>query len=182
MAVFGSETLRPGLSTETLRSEFDRSFALPLVEGARDTIDLVAIRIGDRPYALASTELGGLMSGRRLIPLPSPDPALGGLVGLRGALAAAFDLGVLLGLRASAVPTRWLALSARDRQLALSFDGLDGYLRVPRSALRATETREGELVERVLVDDSGHRPVAAVDKIAEFLSRRASSARSGKAG
>ncbi|HSU39197.1 MAG TPA: chemotaxis protein CheW [Polyangiaceae bacterium] len=182
MAELGSETLRPDLTAETLRSEFDRSFALPLVETAPDTVDLVAIRIADRAYALASAELGGLMAARRLMPLPSPDPALGGLVGLRGALVAAFDLGVLLGLRASAVPTRWLALSARDRQLALSFDELDGYLRVPRSALCATETREGELVERVLVDESCHRPVAGVDKIAEFLSRRASSARSGKAG
>jgi len=174
-------TARPELALETLRSEFDRSFALPLVANARDTLDLVAIRVGDRAYALAGAELGGITAGRRSTPLPSPDPALGGLVGLRGALVAAFDLGVLLGVRASAVPTRWLALSARDRQLAFCFDELEGYLTVKRSALRATETSDAELVGHVLVEESGHRQVADVGKLVEVLSRRAEAARSGKA-
>jgi purine-binding chemotaxis protein CheW len=181
MPELATGTPRPELAIETLRNEFDRSFALPLVETARDTIDLVAIRIGERPYALPSAELGGITAGRRSTPLPSPDPALGGLVGLRGALVAAFDLGVLLGLRTSAVSTRWLALTARDRQLALYFDELDGYLTVPRSALRTTETRDGDFVGHVLVDESGHRPVADVGRLAEFLSQRAADARPGKA-
>lgn len=169
-----------GLSAEALQNEFDRSFALPLGDGTRDELDFVAIRVADHAYALASGELAGITLGRRATPAPSPDPALGGLVGVRGALVAVFDLGVLVGARANAVPARWLALSARDTGLALAFDELEGYRSVPRSALRTLEARRDAFVEQALAADDGLRSVVSVAKIVELLTERAGRFRSEK--
>jgi chemotaxis signal transduction protein len=168
------------LSAQALRSEFDRSFALPLDERTGDQLNFVAIRVADRAYAVASSELGGITLGRRATPFPSPDPALAGCVGVRGALVAVFDLGVLVGARTSPVPSRWLALSARDTALALAFDELEGYRSVPRAALRTLEVRHEAFVEQALASDDGLRSVVSVAKILEGLTERAGRFRAKK--
>jgi purine-binding chemotaxis protein CheW len=170
----------PRLSAEALRSEFDRSFALPLANDTRDEVDFIALRIGDRSYALSNSELAGVTVGRRATPLPSPDPALAGLVGVRGALVAVFDLGVLVGVRSSAVESRWLALSARDTRIALAFDELEGYRSAPRAALRAVAARRDDYVEQALEDEGRIRPIVSVNGIVSSLTERADRLRSGK--
>jgi purine-binding chemotaxis protein CheW len=171
----------PGISAEALRAEFDGSFALPLATNTPDSHDLLAIRIAGRPYALRALELGGVTLGRRVTPLPSPDPALAGLVGVRGTLVGLFDLGVLLGLRGSAVAGRWVALAGNDAGLAFAFDELEGHLRIAPAALRAVSDERPDFVTHLLERDDGLRLIASVASLVAFLSRSADRLRSGKA-
>lgn len=171
----------PEISAAALREEFDGSFALPLATSTPDSHDLLAIRIAGRPYALRAQDLGGIALGRRVTPLPSPDPALAGLVGVRGTVVAVFDLGVLLGLRGSAAAGRWVALAGRDARLAFAFDELEGHERIAAAALRAVGEDRPDFVTHLLERADGLRPIASVASLVEFLSQSADRVRSGKA-
>lgn len=171
-----------GPSLELLRSEFDGSFALPLKESAPDLIDLLAIRVAGRPYALRVAEIGGVAAGRRVTSVPSPRPALAGLVSVRGALVAVFDLAALLGMPASAGGSaRWVALCGEDAGLALAFDEFEGHLRLPAAALRAHESKGAGFVEHVVGGEAELRPIASIPRIVESVSRRTGRERPGKA-
>ena len=170
----------PELSAAALREEFDGSFALPLATSTPVTHDLLAIRIAERPYGLRTLELGGVALGRRVTPLPSPDPALAGVVGVRGTLVGVFDLGVLFGLRGSAAAGRWVALAASDARLAFAFDELEGHVRVAPDALRAVSEQRSDFVTHLLERDDGLRLIASVASLVAFLSGSADRARSGK--
>jgi purine-binding chemotaxis protein CheW len=167
-------------SAATLRDDFDRSFALPLAPSSPITTDLLAIRLAGRPFALFTRELGGVAVGRRVMPVPSPDPALAGLVGVRGMVVGLFDLGVLFGLRAYASAGRWVALAASGVRLAFAFDELEGHVRVESSVLRDAGNERSDFVRHVLERETGVFPVASVAAIVASLSDRADRERSGK--
>ncbi len=154
-------------SVETLRREFDDSFALPPREVAADGVDLLAIRVGERPLALRVSEIAALATGRRLTPVPSPTSELLGLIGMRGVLVAVLDLASLLGegSRSSEAP-RWVALAAGDEQLALGFHVLEGHVRVPPAALEAVEGGRLGLVAHVAHTESGLRSIVSVPLVA----------------
>src|SRR5689334_7571216 len=96
-------------SVEALRREFDGSFALPQREAAPDAIEVLAIRVGGKPFALRLSEVAGVATGRRLTPVPSARRGMLGLVGVRGSLVAVFDLAVLLGEPPNTAEPRWVA-------------------------------------------------------------------------
>jgi purine-binding chemotaxis protein CheW len=161
-----------GSPAATLRDEFDRSFALPVATSSPVTTDLLAIRVAGRPFALFTHELGGVAVERRVTPVPSPDPALAGLVAVRGTLVGLFDLGVLFGLRASAVAGRWVALAANDVRLAFAFDELEGHLRVETAALRDADTERSDFVRHTFAEQTRVFPVASVAALVLSLSER----------
>jgi len=166
-------------SVERLRREFDGSFALPLRETATDVVALLAIRVGDKPYALAVAELGGIAVDRLVTPVPSKAKALSGLVGLRGNLVAVFDLATLLGEAPGAETPRWLARCG-SAAVAVAFHTLEGHLHVPREALRATPEMQQGLVELVLEDGGELRPIASISRVVQAVSERAGQGRPGK--
>jgi purine-binding chemotaxis protein CheW len=112
-----------------LRDDFDSSFARRPVDGAAAHVDVLCVRIGERPFALRVDEIAGVVTGRRIVGLPGSSPALLGLVGLRGALLPVFGLASLLGLPQPREP-RWLATCGRDRPIGFAFGGVDAYDRL----------------------------------------------------
>jgi chemotaxis signal transduction protein len=168
-------------SAAELRRDFDGAFALPLRESEPDVVDLLAIRVAGRPFALCVADVGGVAAGRRVTPVPSRQPALAGLVGMRGKLVAVFDLGTLLGLSASGDATRWLALAAGGAPLALAFDELEGHLRLPRAELHTNANANDVFLEQVLRSEGELRPIASMPRIVEAVSERTGRARPGKA-
>jgi purine-binding chemotaxis protein CheW len=170
----------PGLSAETLRREFDDAFARPLRELRSEFVDLLAIRVGGQPFAVLLAELAGVASGRRVTLVPSPEPAFSGLVGIRGAVFAVYDLAVLLGLSAQGGERRWVALAAGGDELALAFDELEGHLRLDPAELGVNESARDGFCEHAVRTGSGLRPIVRVARIISTVSERAARERPGK--
>ncbi len=126
-----------GVRVSELRRAFDAAFAAPAASGREPTVDLIALRLGGRPFAVRLTDLGGFAAARRIVPVPSPDRALLGLSGHRGGLVSVFSLAVLLGLDDVERP-RWLLFHPGPGGLsALAAPALEGHLRVPEASLSA---------------------------------------------
>jgi purine-binding chemotaxis protein CheW len=157
------------LSIEALRREFDGSFALPAREVASDSLDLLAIRIDNEPFALRVSEIAGLVTGHRLTPVPSPLPSLMGLLGVRGALVAVFDLGALLGEAPMTAAPRWVALCPGEHGLAVAFPELEGHLKLPSTAVRVAEGQRRELVEHSIQTEAELYPIASIPRILKRL-------------
>lgn len=122
-----------------LRAEFDDVFARPSGQVATATEDLLAVRIAGDPYALRMSELTGLLANGTVVPLPGRRPELAGIAGVRGALVAVYNLSSLLGYGVRVGALRWLALCGTTESVALAFDDLEGFLRVPRESLYRVE-------------------------------------------
>lgn len=119
-----------------LRRSFERSFGLPRLSAKAASEDLVLIRISGRRYALRMAELRGLHPGCRITPLPSADPALLGIVGIRGQLVPTYSLPALLGGGEQSNETHWLVIcGCPGAALALAFDEFTGSVRVSESDL-----------------------------------------------
>lgn len=148
-----------------LRRAFDASFALAPDAAAADHVDLLAIRLGGAPFALALAELASLHADQAITRLPSRAGALLGLTGIRGAIVPVFDLAQLLGAGTSSAP-RWLAVAAQGR-IGLAFERLDAYLRAPRAAIAAA-TSDAKTPE--VLDDRGLlRPIVRLASVLAAL-------------
>lgn len=111
-----------------LRAEFDRGFA-ELQAPPVPHVDVIVLRAGGAPYAIARGELAAVRVDLAIVDLPSPARALIGVAAVRGELVPVWDLGRL----AHGEPVRgrrWCAI-ARGGHAAVAFDRFDGHLRVP---------------------------------------------------
>ena len=157
---------------DAARLEFDAAFAAPPALAAEENVRLLAFRAGDDVFALRLGELAGLHQGRRIVTVPSRTPGVLGMVGLRGRLVPVFSLPRLLGSAADGEP-RWLAACAGREPIALSFQHLDGYREVPRSALLAPESTVPRAHTAELARLGGALvPVVSIASILETLAKK----------
>ena len=145
---------------QTLKRDFDRSFAEPMRPPPPQTLDLLRVRLGGDPWAIPLTDMAGLHSGKHITPVPGRTPALLGLAGFRGALAAVYDLPALIGVGASPISAaRWLLLAA-ERPVAFAFGELEGHLRVDAGAVLPLGPEGGTAWTRGFIeDDRLRRPI-----------------------
>jgi chemotaxis signal transduction protein len=167
----------PLTAVETLRQDFDATFARPFGDAGADTDDLLAILVGQRRYALRVAELGGVAAGLRVTRVPAANPGLLGLVGLRGALFPVYDLARVLGEPPPVEPPRWLALSLGNERIALAFRELEGHLRLPRAALESAGRGH---VAFVIREEAGLRSVVDVPGVVQALRGPGAPSGSGK--
>lgn len=126
-----------------LRESFDRSFSMPRVPSTAPADDLLLVRICGRRYALRIAELRGLFPGRKVTPLPSADPALLGIVGIRGQLVPTYSLAVLLDFGGGPSEHSSLVLCEQlNLTVALAFDEFVESVRVSESDLHASPVAE----------------------------------------
>jgi purine-binding chemotaxis protein CheW len=116
-----------------LRAAFDRSFAVAARAGNQVSHDLIAIRVGDEPFAIRLADVAGLFADRKVTHVPGGYPAQLGIAGFRGALVPVFSLPLLFACPGGPVP-RWLVVAAAV-PVALAFDGFEGHLRMPAHAI-----------------------------------------------
>lgn len=136
VAVTERETLSE--RARQLRAELDASFARPREQARPQLVDLLAIRVGDVPFALRLAETDAVLADRPITRLPSPVSELLGLCAIRGAIAPVYDLAALLGRAVERRHTpRWLVLVKHRELLALAFDALDGQVVVPAAEIAA---------------------------------------------
>jgi len=167
---------------EILRREFDDSFAASFRALGTDLEAILTIRVGDKPYALRLTELGGTAAGQRITPVPSPERALLGLAGIRGVVVPVFDLAVLLGEPEAKEPARWLALSTGQDAVAFAFAELEGHLQVSRGELDQVEHESERLIADVIRTSSGLRPILQMNALVDAARGTVSQQRKGKGG
>lgn len=167
---------------ETLRREFDAAFALPALEPAGDGEALLAIRVGERPYALRTRELIGMAVGQRLTPVPSAHPALVGLAGIRGTIVPVFELAILLGGTRPREGARWVAVSAGPEPLGFAFGELEGHLRLVRSDLGPNGGAEKQWASEIVLGGTVLRPVLDVMTLVASVRLAAALERQGKGG
>ena len=118
-----------------LRAAFDASFSRAPAEPAPGAVELLRIQVGTDVYAVAMSEIAAVYVDRHVCAVPSPVPALLGLVAVRAAIVPLYDLRAILGIAAPAAP-RW-CLVARAATAAFAFDAFEGLVRVPPAQVRA---------------------------------------------
>jgi chemotaxis signal transduction protein len=146
-------------SAAELARQFDRSFADPARAVDEEVEELLAIRVGGDAYAVRLRDVTGLVADRKIVPLPTPEPALLGIVGLRNGIAPVYSLAGLLGYSPTAETARWLLLVGPGPQFGLAFPEFEGHRRVARADI--SSNREAGAVaggnahvpELVRVDD-----------------------------
>jgi chemotaxis signal transduction protein len=163
-----------------LAEAFDREFAtVPALDEARRETFL-AIRLGDAPYAVRTAEIAGLVTDRRVVPLPSSEPSLLGVASFRGRVVPVYDLAALLG-HAARGAGRWLLL-VDGGEAALSITMFEAQLSlaagermVAAQALASRPHLSGAVEAGGIV-----RPVADLPSVMNEIRKRAQAARSTK--
>jgi purine-binding chemotaxis protein CheW len=154
-----------------LRAELDASFARPRELTRPVMVDVLAIRIGDGPFALRLAETDAVLADRPITRLPSPVPELLGLCAIRGAIAPVYDLAALLGRAVTRRhPPRWLVLVKHRELIALAFDVLDGRFVIPATEIAppaGDATHDGT----VLVRDVP-RPLIRIASVLDAIEQR----------
>jgi chemotaxis signal transduction protein len=121
-------------SAAGLRRLFDESFAAPAASRPERLEDLLAIRVGSDPYVLRLSEIAGLHVGVKIVPVPSPDAQLLGIVGIRGMMAPIYDLAALLRYLPAANP-RWVIFARAQQPVGFAFETFESHLHVSQSSL-----------------------------------------------
>jgi len=159
---------------ERLRADFDHSFSVPARTLDGEAVELLAIGVGGRPYALRLSQTSGLYPDRPVTPLPTAVPALRGLAGFAGVVVPVYDLAALLG-HPTPDTARWLVLAAGTPPLALAFHQLDHHVRVPVTDVVDSSGTSASLgCTRGMVQlPDGNRPIVDVPAFRALVHRMA---------
>ncbi len=164
-------------SASELAREFDRSFADPAGATDEEVEELLAIRVGGDAYAVRLRDVTGLVADRKIVPLPTPEPALMGIVGLRNGLAPVYSLAALLGYGPAAEAPRWLLLVGPGPQFGLAFPEFDGHRRVARAEISSNQDGgavaggNAQVPELVRIDDT-RRGLIGIAALTEMIRAR----------
>jgi chemotaxis signal transduction protein len=162
-------------SASELAREFDRSFADPARAADEAVEELLALRVGGDAYAVRLRDVTGLVADRKIVPLPTPEPALLGIVGLRNGLAPVYSLAALLGYGPTAEAPRWLLLVGPGPQFALAFPEFDGHRRVARADVSSNQDAgaggNAQVPELVRIDDT-RRGLIGIAALTEVIRAR----------
>jgi chemotaxis signal transduction protein len=160
-------------NVETLRREFDASFAVASDREEIAVEDFLLLRVVEHRYAVRLREISGIAKSRSLTRVPSSTRELLGVAAVRGELFPVFALAGLLEHRESAGAPSWLLLSGKDEPLAFAFHALDSYRRMPRTALSVAS--EGSSMPtyapEILSVDGGVWPVISISALVLGLGR-----------
>jgi len=176
-----SDNRAPILDAAALRRAFDRSFAAPLDGETRDTVDLVAIRVGEDPYALRMSDIAELHMDVKTTPCPGPLAELLGIAGFRGALVPVYDLAALLG----SVPSgrSWTVMS-RNRQVAFAFTGFEGQLRLDPTTITRNASDDAAESRASILEIARHNgrvwPIIEIPSLVAAIRMRLPSALASK--
>jgi chemotaxis signal transduction protein len=151
-----------------LRRDFDRSFAVAPMGADAAKLDLLAICLGTRRFALRLSDIAGLFVDKKVIEVPGAIATLVGIAGFRGAIAPVYDLQRMLGLTTRDAPgacARWLVIAAAA-PVAFAFDAFDGQLRVTPAAIKADTGQEAQGFTASFVETEGVlRPIIELSEV-----------------
>ncbi|MCX8477367.1 MAG: chemotaxis protein CheW [Sphingomonas sp.] len=156
-----------------LAEAFDRSFAIARPAAPPTPRDFLTVRIGGDPHAIGLLDLAELVPLGKLAALPGNPSECLGLAGVRGGAVPVYDLRVLLGYAGGGETAPWLAILASAR-VALAFDAVEGFLRLPDDAEGDAATAQRH-VRQVLRSGDAALPVLDTDSLLAAIRGRADS-------
>ena len=169
---------------EALRRAFDEGFAEAPTPRRRGDEGYLAIRVGDRPYALRVRDIAGLYADQPIVPVPSDAPALLGVAAFRGVMAPVYDLRVALAQPAGAVPA-WLVLVHTPDPVALAFDLFEEHFTPEQDPLAASAASpsdgNGASASRIVRGAGEARPIVDPATLIAKLAPRSPAAAPRKA-
>ncbi|MFI7586885.1 chemotaxis protein CheW [Spongisporangium articulatum] len=131
-----------------LRDDFDRTFSRPVVPPPSGLVDLLALQVGTERLDIRVDELCRVVTGPVITRLPSPVAAVRGVALVEDTLVTVYDLGVLLGLPATA--GGHLLTFAGEPAVGVTVDAVIAHRRIgPRVAAHAPMVTTEDLIERV---------------------------------
>jgi chemotaxis signal transduction protein len=157
-----------------LRQAFDLSFALPPPQASPGVEDLLTFRVTGDPYAIRLYDIAGMVTGRKVVPVPAATLDLLGLAGLRGGIVPVFGLSSILGYGQAPDSPRWMILCGAEEPIALAFSDFEGHLRLPKSCLHADENLRAtrQYVNQVASTDAGVRAVISIPLVVATIRNR----------
>jgi chemotaxis signal transduction protein len=163
-----------GNKAAELRQAFDLSFAVPPPQTSQEIENLLSIRVAGDPYAIRLCEIGGIVTGRKVIAIPAAALDFLGLVGIRGGIVPVFGLASILGYSEPPESLRWMIRCGIDDPVALAFSDFDGYLRLPKSCLYTHEDiyAPRQHVNQVARTETGIRAVISIPLILATIRNR----------
>jgi chemotaxis signal transduction protein len=148
-----------------LRNDFDRSFAVAPRSADAARLDLLAVCLATRRFALRLSDIAGLFVDKKIVSVPGSGPTLLGIAGFRGAIAPVYDLQKLLGLAASHASARWLVIAAAA-PVAFAFEKFEGQLRVSPDAIKAQAADDAHGFTASFVETEGVlRPIIELSTV-----------------
>jgi purine-binding chemotaxis protein CheW len=156
-----------------LRRAFDDTFTRIPAPGGRSSEELLAVRLRGDGYAVRLAEVSGLQADRKVVPLPGTVPELLGIAGFRGNILPVYDLGALMGYAPTPVG-RWLIMVGAPALVCLAVPAFEGYVRVARDEVRATEGTDASRphVREILRIGTTIRFVINLASVVETIRRR----------
>jgi chemotaxis signal transduction protein len=151
-----------------LKRDFDQSFALPPATDTAAKVDLLAIRLGSKTFAIRLAEIAGLFADKKITRVPGAGTAMLGIAGFRGSIVPVYDLQCLLGEPAGKT-ARWLVI-ALAAPVAFAFDGFEGQLRVAPEAIKPQDTQARQGLTNDLVHTDGVlRPIIRLPSVLDAI-------------
>jgi chemotaxis signal transduction protein len=152
-----------------LAHSFDHAFSEPFSGDHRQVRDFLVLRLGQHWYALPVDELAGVQNKKAIGFLPDAPPFCVGLSGVRGRVAAIYDLGALIG-SASSDRLSWLLQAKADPEIALLVPKPERYLRTELDRI-APEAGDGPTIG-ALTDDGVSINVLSVARVVAVIRAR----------
>ena len=170
-----SDLAEPALRLAVMRNAFDAAFAEPGVPLQRTQLDFVALRIGDQPYAICTSEIAGVHAGMAVTPVPSHIHAFVGIAAHSGEMLPVYDLGLVLGLSAS--HGSWAVVDTGN-SVGLLFSAFDDHWRVDAGSVIAVDDGANQKhVQQLVQWGDVVRPVIAIASLLASIREQASRAK-----
>lgn len=162
---------------DALKRAFDASFAEPQRLVKPGTSRFLALRMAGDPWVVATEALSGIVVGARVVPIPSPVPALLGLMGHRGVTVPVYDLPRLLGYPPSSPTPRWILLARADA-VGLACPDPEASIELTTPEIVAADIAHArQHVRRVLRTEDGPRAIIDVGSVVDALTKTVDAAR-----
>jgi chemotaxis signal transduction protein len=153
-----------------LRRAFDQAFSAAPAAADAELEDLITVQIAGKPHALRAREISGLFLHRSVLKVPTRRSELLGIAGIRSALVPIYDLAALLELGQSTSASPWIAVCDSLEPLGLSFQSLEGLLRVAKNCVsEATLDTASGLPRSVLRVNDQTYPIVEVGLLVKKL-------------
>lgn len=162
-----------------LRRAFDEAFAVAPLPDRAPGENLLLLRVQRIDVAVRLNEVAAVSRCPPLTPLPSQNPSVLGLVGLRGGLVVVHSFAALVGEPRSKLDDRAiLLLCAGEPAVGLLADELLGHFHAEASTIH-TDPVQGSWSNAIVSGGDRRCPLASIPLLLAVIRRAASAERRG---